>query len=244
MDWRLFASTFALIFLAELGDKTQLAAMASAAGNKSTLAVFFGASAALVTSTLIAVAVGGTVQKLVPEHVIKTVAGILFLVFGVLLLVNAFRGRPAATAEEAKAPSGLLSRIVMEAAAEFEKAAADDYDALAEKVQNPHLRSLFQALADEERRHLNSIHQISRVHAAEPKEGEQAERLPRFLWAGGALLDKEMEILAAAIEQEKAKVRFYEALAEGAKIHAVRSAFLALADEERGHVDRLRKASC
>ena len=59
MDWRVLASTFGLIFLAELGDKTQLAAIAMSAESRSPIAVFVGAVLALALVTLIGVAVGG-----------------------------------------------------------------------------------------------------------------------------------------------------------------------------------------
>ena len=87
MDWSLFFSTFVLIFLAELGDKTQLAAMARAATNgHGKWTVFFGASLALVVSTLLAVFFGSLLARFVPPHIIKIAAGVLFIVCGGLLL--------------------------------------------------------------------------------------------------------------------------------------------------------------
>ncbi|NQU44406.1 TMEM165/GDT1 family protein [bacterium] len=240
MDWRLFFSTFALIFFAELGDKTQLAAMASAAGNKSTWSVFAGASSALVFSTLVAVMVGSVLNKLAPDYLIKAVAGGLFLIFGALLIWSAMRGREAA-AEGAGQP-GLLSWVVLEAAKQFEAAAVDDYVKLADSVENPELKSLFLTLAEEERRHLDQIHTMAKRHGGEQKPGEKPREIPRFLWAGGELLDREMEILAGAIQQEKAKVEFYEGLGQSAPLAGVRSAFQSLAEEEKDHVRRLQNA--
>jgi len=271
MDWRLFLSTFTLIFFAELGDKTQLAAMASAAGGRSIWSVFAGASAALVFSTLLAVLVGGTFQKIVPVSVIKTIAGGLFLLFGGLLLWSAMRG---AAAKPAFAPAGgvtvaaaegvggggvsptiavrpgFLSRVIMDAAARFEAAAVEDYDALAALVRNAELKSLFAALAQEERRHLARVEELTRAHAATPAPaaptgegaGEKPEEFPRFLWAGGELLDKEMEILAAAIKQEQVKAGFYTALAKSAALPGLKASFLALAHEELDHMRRLQSA--
>ena len=272
MDWRLFLSTFTLIFFAELGDKTQLAAMASAAGGKSIWSVFAGASAALVFSTLLAVLVGGTLQKLVPVPVIKTIAGGLFLLFGGLLLWSAMRGEAA---EPAFTPAGgviaaaaegggrrgvpatipvrpgFLSRVIMDAAARFEAAAVEDYDALAALVRNAELRSLFAALAQEERRHLARVEELTRAHAITPasteaggKLAEASEEFPRFLWAGGEMLDKEMEILAAAIKQEQVKAGFYTALAKSAALPGLKASFLALAQEELDHMRRLQNAGC
>ena len=87
VDWRLLAGTFGLIFLAELGDKTQLAAIAMTAESRSPLAVFLGASAALVVVTLIGVAVGGSLTRVLPARYIRMAAGALFIVVGVFMLL-------------------------------------------------------------------------------------------------------------------------------------------------------------
>jgi putative Ca2+/H+ antiporter (TMEM165/GDT1 family) len=87
VDWRVVASAFGLIFLAELGDKTQLAAIAMSAESKSPLAVFLGATVALALVTLIAVAVGGTLTRVIPARYIRMGAGALFVVMGILMLI-------------------------------------------------------------------------------------------------------------------------------------------------------------
>lgn len=63
MDWKVAPATFGVVFLAELGDKTQLAARALTGRTHRPLAVFLGASAALLLATLIGVAVGGLLGK-------------------------------------------------------------------------------------------------------------------------------------------------------------------------------------
>jgi putative Ca2+/H+ antiporter (TMEM165/GDT1 family) len=87
VDWRVLASTFGLIFLAELGDKTQLAAIAMSAESKAPLAVFVGAVLALALVTLIGVAIGGTLTKVVPARYIRMAAGGLFVIIGILMLI-------------------------------------------------------------------------------------------------------------------------------------------------------------
>ncbi len=88
MDWKLLASSFSLIFLAELGDKTQLATLALAAGGRSRLTIFIGAALALVATSAIAVLAGEAVARVVPELWIKRAAGLGFLVLGTLFLLG------------------------------------------------------------------------------------------------------------------------------------------------------------
>ena len=85
MDWKLFASTFAAIFLAELGDKTQLATLSLASGGSRWI-VFAGAALALVASTAIAVLAGEAVSRVIPPMWIRRGAGVLFLVLGLAFL--------------------------------------------------------------------------------------------------------------------------------------------------------------
>jgi len=88
MDWRIVASTFGLIFLAELGDKTQLAAMAMAAESNRPLSVFVGAVLALALVTLVGVAIGGTLTRVVPAQYIRKGAGALFVLVGAFMLLS------------------------------------------------------------------------------------------------------------------------------------------------------------
>ncbi|UCG13763.1 MAG: TMEM165/GDT1 family protein [Deltaproteobacteria bacterium] len=88
MDIKTIVTSFGLIFLAELGDKTQFAALCLSADSKSRLAVFMGASLALVTSALLAVVLGAFLARCFPPYVVKTVAGILFIVMGIVMLIT------------------------------------------------------------------------------------------------------------------------------------------------------------
>ena len=91
MDFKVFFTTFVMIFLAELGDKTQLATLSFAAENKSGTAVFLGSAAALVLSSLIAVLVGTGLNRVLPTNYIKIAAGLLFIVLGAWMIF--FPGR-------------------------------------------------------------------------------------------------------------------------------------------------------
>ena len=90
MDLRVFLTTFGIIFLAEMGDKTQLAAMTMAADSKKPWAVFFGASLALVAVSALGVLVGSVVGDYVPLIWVNRVAATAFIVIGVLMLIGKF----------------------------------------------------------------------------------------------------------------------------------------------------------
>ena len=90
MDWKLFGSIFASVFVAELGDKTQLATMLFASkGEVSKWNVFFAAASALVVSTALGVLAGQLVSSAVPEKVLHWVAGLGFVAIGVWTLWKA-----------------------------------------------------------------------------------------------------------------------------------------------------------
>ena len=88
MDMKVMATTFGMIFLAELGDKTQLATFAFAAESKTRLAVFIGAAGALVMTSLLAVVFGSSVSRLIPENYIMMGAGALFVLLGLWMLLS------------------------------------------------------------------------------------------------------------------------------------------------------------
>ena len=90
MDLKLLATVFASVFVAELGDKTQLATMlfsAESAGSRTT--VFLAASGALVVATAIGVLAGGFVAQHVSPATLKAVAGAGFIAIGVWTLLRA-----------------------------------------------------------------------------------------------------------------------------------------------------------
>ena len=90
MDWRVFLTTFGAIFLAEMGDKTQLAAMTMAAESKRPLTVFVAASLALACVSALGVLVGGALGQYLPLEWIKRVAAVGFIAIGVLMLLGKF----------------------------------------------------------------------------------------------------------------------------------------------------------
>jgi putative Ca2+/H+ antiporter (TMEM165/GDT1 family) len=88
MDLRLLGSVFLSIFVAELGDKTQLATFSFAAAGKSRLAVFLGAVAALTLASFLSVYFGDIIARAVPAQYIKLGAGGLFMVIGAWLIFS------------------------------------------------------------------------------------------------------------------------------------------------------------
>jgi len=90
MDWKVVLTTFGMIFLAEMGDKTQLAAMTMAAKTKEPLAVFIGAAVALACVSALGVVVGAALSHYVSLEWIKRVAAVAFIVIGVLILLGKF----------------------------------------------------------------------------------------------------------------------------------------------------------
>ena len=90
MEWRVFLTTFGVIFLAEMGDKTQLAAMTMAAESKRPWAVFVAAALALTAVSAIGVVAGSVIGNYVSLIWIKRISAVAFIVIGVLILLDKF----------------------------------------------------------------------------------------------------------------------------------------------------------
>ena len=86
MDWHLLAISFTTVFLSELGDKSQIAAIALSGRSSSPRAVFFGAAAALLLTSLLGVLVGGWAATLLPVRGVKAIAAVGFALLAVRLL--------------------------------------------------------------------------------------------------------------------------------------------------------------
>jgi putative Ca2+/H+ antiporter (TMEM165/GDT1 family) len=91
MDWKLLLTVFGTTFLAELGDKTQLATLSFTCANKHPLTIFLGGSLALICTTLLAVLVGAGLQRVVPVKAMHVIASAAFIVIGVILLAKSLR---------------------------------------------------------------------------------------------------------------------------------------------------------
>ena len=86
--WRIFLTSFGIMFLAELGDKTQLAVLSLAGRFRSPWTVFAGAALAMILATGIGVLVGSFLPTLIGERGVRFVSGGLFILFGILVLAG------------------------------------------------------------------------------------------------------------------------------------------------------------
>ena len=88
MDWKIFGTAFVTLFLAEIGDKTQLAVITMTAGTDAKVAVFLGAASALVVVTLLGVIFGGVVAEYVPVEWLQRIVAVAFIAIGILMLIG------------------------------------------------------------------------------------------------------------------------------------------------------------
>lgn len=91
MEWKLLLTVFGAVFIAELGDKTQLATLLFAADHEvSRWTVFIGASLALIATSALGVLAGGAIAQFVSPKALSLVAGIGFIAIGALTLVRSW----------------------------------------------------------------------------------------------------------------------------------------------------------
>ena len=84
MDWKMFVPVFGTVFLAELGDKTQLATLLFASKEPSSLVtIFIAASGALILSSAIAVVGGAAISNYVDPRILSWIAGVGFILIGI-----------------------------------------------------------------------------------------------------------------------------------------------------------------
>jgi putative Ca2+/H+ antiporter (TMEM165/GDT1 family) len=90
MDWKIFLTIFGAVFIAELGDKTQLATMLFAADKEiNKYLVFLAASTALVVASAIGVLAGSVLSEFVNEKYLHYIAGVGFIIIGAFTLYRA-----------------------------------------------------------------------------------------------------------------------------------------------------------
>lgn len=250
MDWwRLFSGTFVLIFLAELGDKTQLAALAKTADSPdsswSKWVVFLAASLALTFSTFIAVFLGHILKRVIPdERYIRLAAAVLFLIFGFMILYEVFRSFRAEGKTVARAPvvqaeaTGLAGGLALRAAIDFESMSMERYRKVA-AVSGPELAEVLLDIAKEEESHLNRLRGLPDEARADAVWDREVPT--RTAISGRNLPAGDIRVLERLIDHEDASAAFYADLAARTLIPSVRTVLSRLADEELSHAERLRQ---
>jgi putative Ca2+/H+ antiporter (TMEM165/GDT1 family) len=101
LDWTILFSTLSLVFVAELGDKTQLAVVTQTCKHRRPWPVFLGASLALTLVSLLGALGGQLIGRFVPPLVLRIVAAVAFIVMGVLVAREAARTHRASAADDA-----------------------------------------------------------------------------------------------------------------------------------------------
>ena len=84
----LLFTTFVTVFLAEMGDKTQLTTITLSSTTNKPLAVFIGSSIALILATLLGALAGGSIANLIPAFLLRVISGIVFLIIGIIFLAQ------------------------------------------------------------------------------------------------------------------------------------------------------------
>ena len=87
----LLGSTFITVFLAELGDKTQLAIVSISGTTSRPGAVFAGSATALVLASLVGAAAGGSLSSVIPPDALQLLASVGFLILGSRLILRSSR---------------------------------------------------------------------------------------------------------------------------------------------------------
>ena len=87
MNWHLLGLSFVTVFLSELGDKSQLAAIALSGRGQSRKAVFFGTAGALLLTSLLGALAGGAVSQFLPTRILKAIAAVGFAILAIRLLL-------------------------------------------------------------------------------------------------------------------------------------------------------------
>ncbi len=88
MDWKLFFITFGTIFIAELGDKTQFAALAASSQSKDTATVWIAVVLALALAGTIGVFAGRVLGEFIQPQALRWISGSLFIVVGLWVLLS------------------------------------------------------------------------------------------------------------------------------------------------------------
>ena len=88
MEWQILGLSFIAVFLSELGDKSQLAAIALGGSSKFPQAVFLGTASALILTSFLGVLLGQGMAEILPTNIVKIIAATGFAFIGLRLLLS------------------------------------------------------------------------------------------------------------------------------------------------------------
>ncbi len=92
MDWKLFTATFGTIFLAELGDKTQFAAIAASAQSKTVTEILLAVVLALALAGALGVLAGKVLAQFLNPEILRWISGAMFIGMGLWILIRGGAG--------------------------------------------------------------------------------------------------------------------------------------------------------
>lgn len=263
MDFRILFASFALVFLAELGDKTQLTALAFTTSSRSPWMVFLGTSLALVTTTALAVLFGQFLTRVLSPKVLQIASGVMFVLMGLILLVNVARKAETSPApaegseisDQTRMPGGgALFNLVMSQASALEQAIIEDMEAVLAAMPGGKERDTLSRIVTEDRAHLQALEAMPKQHAGQfdadnmglteaayrtitERSGEIPERHDSPAPTHDP--DELRRHLGRLLHREEALADSYLAFARMAKVHAVKDAFRWLAMEDIRHAQSL-----
>ncbi len=252
---KIILASFALVFLAELGDKTQLTALAFTSSSRSPWLVFIGSSLALITASGLAIAFGEVLGRILPQKVLHISSGVLFVIMGLILLVNVARKAeipgPGAV-EEPVLPEGrsAIFSLVTSQASAFENGVIEFLEEVVRQLPDGVQKDMVRQIISEDRQHAASLARLQDTQGtavaalAEPMAAAQLAELKRCLPDDSPLKADDQvrtpeQAIQVALEAEEALAEFYLSLARMSKIHVIRDAFRFLAMEDIRHAQNL-----
>jgi hypothetical protein len=254
MDWKTLLLSFSIVFLAELGDKTQLTALSlTTSRGGGTWAVFVGASLALVSTTALAVLCGSFLSRHLPEKYLHLGSALLFIVMGVALLVGmvwksgskaaplapALGTQPLATQSAMARRPSLREGLLIRQLAAFERRLVADMDKEIARMPDCDCRRALQAMAETHRAHSRTVIAMREQARKESPSLEHAGEISGMMDKLCQCSEDIQEPIEALVRKQEAAAEFYVALAQLVSQHQLRDELRRLAREELRMADQL-----
>lgn len=255
MDWKTLLLSFSIVFLAELGDKTQLTALTlTTSRGGGTWAVFIGASVALVCTTAIAVLCGSFLTRFLPERYLHLGSAVLFIIIGVALLANmAWRNGQAGAGAAVKTGAAgavqpessgvkpsLLKALIIRQVTAYERDLVADIDRHLRGMAPGPGQDLLRQLAAAHRQHGKDIAAMADISADDGPGVDHAGEIHGMLGKLHACsCSDDREPVQNIIRRQEAAAEFYVALAQIVDLHAVRDLLRRLAAHELRLAEKL-----